>query len=111
MSASESAAMVSKKATLIIASENVRTVRKQLIRNRVFKICRVTNFNLEVDTVWKFHDFSITKILREFNFGETRGSKNAILAILGALEFVNLVKITLQKVQKFIKIKIQGLKM
>ena len=30
-------------------------------------------------TVWKFHDFSITQILREFNFGESRKTNSAIL--------------------------------
>ena len=29
-------------------------------------------------TVWKFHDFSITQILREIIVGEFRMSKNAI---------------------------------
>ena len=29
-------------------------------------------------TVWKFHDFSITHILREINFGDTRIAKYAI---------------------------------
>ena len=40
--------------------------------------------------MWKFYDFSVTQILREINFGETRSSKNAVYAILGALEFANL---------------------
>ena len=31
--------------------------------------------------------FSVTQILREINFGELRSSKNAIFAILGALNF------------------------
>ena len=26
-------------------------------------------------TVWKYHDFPITQILREINFGESRSSK------------------------------------
>ena len=29
-------------------------------------------------TVWKFGDFSVTQILREINFGESRSSKNAM---------------------------------
>ena len=32
-------------------------------------------------TVWKFHDFSITHILREIKVGESRFSKIAILAL------------------------------
>ena len=54
----------------------------------------LVNFSI---TVWKFHNFSTTQILREINFEETRYSKTAIL---GTLDFVNLV-LSLQKVQKF----------
>ena len=39
-------------------------------------------------TVWKVYDFSITQILREINFLESRSSKPAVFAILGALNFV-----------------------
>ena len=60
-------------------------------------------------TVWKFHDFSITQILREINFGDSWSCKTAVFAIYGALNFVNLVCFTLQKMQKFIKTKIQSL--
>ena len=49
--------------------------------------------------------FSITQILREINFGESRSAKSAVFAILGAMNFVHLVK-----VQKFIETKIQNLK-
>ena len=38
-------------------------------------------------TVWKFHDFSITQILREINFGEYRGSKTAIFIQFRGTEF------------------------
>ena len=58
--------------------------------------------------MWKFYDFSVTQILREINFGEFRGSKSAIF---GALNFVYWVNSSLQKVQKFIEIKIQSLSM
>ena len=61
--------------------------------------------------MWKFYDFSVTQILREINFGEFRGSKSAIFAIFGALNFVYWVNSSLQKVQKFIEIKIQSLSM
>ena len=37
----------------------------------------------------------IVKILCEINFGESRSSKIAIFAILGALNFVNLVNFSL----------------
>ena len=60
-------------------------------------------------TVWKFHDFPITQNLREIDFGGARSSKTAVFAIVGALKMVNLVIYSLQKVPKFIKVKIQGL--
>ena len=47
-------------------------------------------------TVLKFQDFSITQILRQINFEESRSSKTAIFTILGAMEFVNLVNFSLQ---------------
>ena len=51
-------------------------------------------------TVWKFQVFSVIQILREINFGESRSSKTAVLAISGALIFVDLVNSSLQKMQK-----------
>ena len=59
--------------------------------------------------MWKLQDFSVTQILREIIFEESRSSKTVIFAILGALSFANLVNFSFQKVQKFIKIKIQSL--
>ena len=50
--------------------------------------------------MWKFHDFSVTQILCEIDFGESRSSKTAIFAILGPLKFVDLVNFILEKVQK-----------
>ena len=38
-----------------------------------------------VRTVWKFHDFPITQILREMNFGESRSSKTAVFAFFEGL--------------------------
>ena len=43
-------------------------------------------------------DFSVTQILREINFGETRSSETAIYAIFGALNLVDLVNFSFQKV-------------
>ena len=40
-------------------------------------------------TVWKFQDFSITQILREINFEDSRSAKTAIFAILRAVSFVH----------------------
>ena len=59
----------------------------------------------------KISEFSVSQILCEINFGESRSIETGIIAILGALTFVNFVNISLQKVQKFIKIKIHSLSM
>ena len=40
------------------------------------------DFQLKIQhkcTVWKFHDFSITQILREITFEDFRSAKSAIL--------------------------------
>ena len=37
--------------------------------------------------MWKFHDFSITQILREINFGDSKSAKSAILTHLEALNY------------------------
>ena len=37
--------------------------------------------------MWKFHDFSITQILREISFGDCRSAKSAILTQLEVLNF------------------------
>ena len=57
--------------------------------------------------MWKLQDLSVTQILREINFGEYRSSKNAVLAILGALKMIDLVNFSFEKVQKFITIKLR----
>ena len=51
--------------------------------------------------VWKFQDFSITQILYEINFWDSRSAKTAIFAILGTVNFVNCVNNSLQKVQNY----------
>ena len=56
-------------------------------------------------TMWIFQDFSVIQILREINFGRSKSFKTDISAIFLALNFVNLVNFSLQKVHKFIKIK------
>ena len=38
-------------------------------------------------TVWKFRDFSITQILREINFGDSRKAKSAIFTHFEPLDF------------------------
>ena len=48
--------------------------------------------------MWKFQDFPITPFLREIDFEEFRRSKTAIFANLGALNLVDLVNFSFQKV-------------
>ena len=60
-------------------------------------------------TVSKFQDFHVIQILREINFRDSRSAKSVILTHLEAVNFVNLVGFSLQKVQKLIKIQIQSL--
>ena len=38
-------------------------------------------------TVWNFHDFTISQILREIIFGDYRSAKSAILTHFEALNF------------------------
>ena len=57
-------------------------------------------------TVWKFQDFSITQIFREINFVDSRSAKTAIFAIVRAVNFVDLLNSSLQKLPKSIKSKI-----
>ena len=44
-------------------------------------------------------DFCIDHVLREINFVDSRSAKTTDFAILGALNFVHLVRLSLQKVQ------------
>ena len=56
-------------------------------------------------TVWKLQDFSITQILRETNFWDSRNAKTAVFAILRAVMFVHMKNFSLQKLQKSYKSK------
>ena len=47
--------------------------------------------------------FSVTQILCEINFGESKSLKSAIFAILRALNYVDMVNFSLQRVQKLTK--------
>ena len=40
------------------------------------------------NTVWKFHNFSITEILREIRFWYSRSAKSAIFTYLEALKLI-----------------------
>ena len=59
--------------------------------------------------MWKFHDFSVTQILREINFEESRSFKTAFITISGAMNFGEFGKIRPSISEKMHKIKIQGL--
>ena len=50
------------------------------VRNIVKSFEAAVNYR---KTVWKFQYFSVTQILREINFGESRSSKNAVLPFKG----------------------------
>ena len=58
-------------------------------------------------TVWKFHDFSITQILREINFEDSRSAKTAILTHLEALNFAIFEGRNLQKQQNSKPLKVK----
>ena len=42
---------------------------------------------VDCTTVWRFHEFSITQILGEINFWDSRSAKSAILTHFEALNF------------------------
>ena len=56
-----------------------------------------------------FLDFSITQILREINFVNSKSAKTAVFCHFRGCDFVHLVIFSLQKVQKCIEVKIQSL--
>ena len=73
---------------------NILVITKCFICSKSFKLF------LSNITVWKFQEFSVSQILREINFGESRSVETAIFAIFGALNSVDLVNCSIQKVQK-----------
>ena len=64
-------------------------VRKVSARSLFGIFKNLTQVILNLCTGWKFHDFSVTQILRQINFEECRSSKTAIFAILVALNSIN----------------------
>ena len=59
----------------------------------------------ENSTVWKFHNFSVTQILREINFGDSRSAKPAISTHLEGLnlnsyEFLHFLKAEIYQINK-----------
>ena len=63
--------------------------------------CPKSTQSIFLNTVWKLHDFSITQILREINFGDSRSAKSAILTHSEALNFCTFWKLKFTKSTKF----------
>ena len=56
--------------------------------------------------MWKFQDFSVTKILLEINFGDSKSAKSAIFPILKTLnfpfyDFFTFLRLDFTKLSKF----------
>ena len=51
------------------------------------RFARLTLLQCKLCTVWKCHNLSITQILRENKFGDSRSAKSVILTFLEALNF------------------------
>ena len=60
--------------------------------------------------MWKFYVYTITQILREINFRDSRSAKTAVFAIFGAVNFFHLGNFSLQKVQNSEKSKFRASK-
>ena len=54
------------------------------------------------DTMWKFQNITLTQILREINFEDSRSSNLGIFAVFEALNFI-LANFSPQKLPKIIK--------
>ena len=76
--------------------------QKLLLQESNLAIAKVVD---EESTVWKFQTFSITQILREINFWDSRSTKSTILPHLEAVnfdfyEFCTLDRLKLTKLTK-----------
>ena len=47
----------------------------------------IAKLDSQICTVWKFQDFSITQILREIKYGDSKNAKSAISTHIKALNF------------------------
>ena len=72
------------------------------------RICKFRNKNVFPNQIC-LTDFLSIRFYVKLNFGESRNSKPAVFAIFGALNFIDFVNFSLQKVQKYMEIKIQSL--
>ena len=71
----------------IIIISTVRSKPTLLQSDYEHKLGFLNNPKRYIFTVWKFHDFSITQILREINFSDCSSAKSTILTHLEALIF------------------------
>ena len=74
------------------------------MQRRAF-LAHVHVFSTFRTTVWKFHDFSITQILREINVGDARNAKSAISIHSEALnldfyKFLHFLKTEIYQIDK-----------
>ena len=58
--------------------------------------------------MWKFHNFSITQIIREINFEDSGSAKSAILRLLEAMnfdfcEFLHFLKVKIYQIDQINK--------
>ena len=65
----------------------------------------LTIFQNRLGTVWKFHNFPITQILREIKFEDSRRQKSALFTDLEALnfdfyEFLHFLKVEIDQINK-----------
>ena len=75
-------------------------------RNRMTLFVNLTKFEqVQEGTVWKFQDLSVTQILREINFWDSKNARLAILTHLEALnfdfqEFLHFLKAVIYQIDK-----------
>ena len=89
-------------------SSNLSTNKMWLTLGKM--IARQSLNSEQKDTVWKFHEFYITQILREKRFWEHSRAKSAILTHLEALNFDFCEFLHFQKAENYQIDKIQSLK-
>ena len=63
------------------------TQMKMTLNQTITSTTCIVTTKRENFTVWKLQNFSVTHILREINFGDSKSAKSAILSQLEALNF------------------------
>ena len=86
--------VVERRKQIEIEEQEIRRKEKELMSTvklpaeaEAYKVQTIAEGKRYDQTVWKSHDFYITQILREFNFGNSRSAKSAILTHWEALNF------------------------